>query len=61
MITGSFGFIGFNIDYVEDRAAHDVCYWLDATKIQNELKWIDNRKFEDTLNRTIEWYKKEYN
>ena len=47
------------IEHVKDRAAHDVCYWLDASKIEKELKWVDNRTFEETLARTIEWYKKE--
>lgn len=44
------------IEHVEDRAAHDVCYWLDASKIKNELGWEDTRSFEDTLHRTIDWY-----
>ena len=47
------------IVHVKDRAAHDVCYWLDASKIEKELEWVDNRTFEETLARTIEWYKKE--
>lgn len=47
------------IEHVADRAAHDVCYWLDATKIENDLGWVDHRKFENTLDETIEWYKKE--
>ena len=49
------------IEHVRDRAAHDLCYWLDSSKIEKQLKWKDNRKFEDTLKRTIEWYKKEVN
>ena len=44
------------IEHVEDRAAHDVCYWLDSSKIENTLKWKDTRSFEDTLQRTIQWY-----
>lgn len=45
------------ITYVKDRPAHDVCYWLDAAKINIELGFKDSRKFENTLNNTIEWYK----
>lgn len=44
------------IDHVEDRAAHDICYWLDAKKMKNQLGWEDSRTFEDTLQRTIQWY-----
>lgn len=47
------------IEHVKDRAAHDVCYWLDSDKTFNELGWADNRDFKKTLKRTIEWYKKE--
>lgn len=45
------------ITYVKDRPAHDACYWLDATKIKVQLGFKDMRKFEDTLNATIHWYK----
>ena len=45
------------VEHVEDRAAHDVCYWLDASKIENELGWKDSKSFKDTLQRTIDWYK----
>lgn len=47
------------IEHVKDRAAHDICYWLDSDKMFNELGWVDNRDFKKTLKRTIEWYKKE--
>lgn len=47
------------IEYVKDRAAHDTCYWLDATKIKNELGYVDNKDFDITLIETIDWYKKE--
>ena len=48
------------IEHVKDRAAHDVCYWLDASKIEKELGFVDNKDFDTTLNETIDWYKKEY-
>lgn len=44
------------IEHVVDRAAHDVCYWLDARKIEHELGWKDDRDFSETLARTVEWY-----
>ena len=48
------------IEHVKDRAAHDACYWLDASKIEKELGFVDSKDFDITLNETIEWYKKEY-
>lgn len=45
------------ISYVKDRAAHDVCYWLDATKLKNELGFADDICFDDVLVETIEWYR----
>lgn len=47
------------IEHVADRAAHDICYWLDAEKIERELEWIDDREFSETLARTVDWYRKE--
>ena len=44
------------IEHVKDRAAHDICYWLDASKIKNELGWKDARDFEKTLHETVQWY-----
>lgn len=48
------------IEHVKDRIAHDVCYWLDASKIEKELGFVDSKDFDVTLNETIEWYKKEW-
>ena len=48
------------IEHVKDRAAHDACYWLDASKIEKELGFVDSKDFDITLNETIDWYKKEY-
>lgn len=44
------------IAYVEDRKGHDLRYAIDATKLQQELGWYPETKFEDGLKRTIEWY-----
>ena len=44
------------IEHVKDRAAHDTCYWLDASKIKKELNWEDTRDFEETLHETVQWY-----
>lgn len=44
------------ITFVKDRAGHDLRYAIDSTKICNELGWHPTTKFEDGLNRTIQWY-----
>ena len=43
------------IEHVTDRLGHDTCYYLTDTKLA-DLNVVDNTKFEDTLNRTIQWY-----
>jgi len=45
------------ISYVTDRPGHDMRYGIDPTKINNELGWLPETKFEDGLSLTIEWYK----
>lgn len=49
------------ITYVEDRAGHDRRYAIDATKIENELRWKADENFESGIVKTIEWYLKKYN
>ena len=44
------------IDFVEDRKGHDYRYAIDAIKIENDLGWIPNTKFEDGIIKTIDWY-----
>ena len=44
------------IDFVEDRKGHDYRYAIDASKIENDLGWIPNTKFEDGIIKTIDWY-----
>lgn len=44
------------ISYVKDRAGHDLRYAIDATKIQNKLGWIPSVKFEEGLEKTVDWY-----
>jgi len=44
------------ISYVTDRKGHDMRYAIDPTKIQNELGWLPEIKFEDGIKKTIEWY-----
>ncbi len=44
------------ITYVEDRKGHDMRYAIDPTKIHNELGWLPETKFEDGIQKTIDWY-----
>ena len=46
-----------SIEYVEDRKGHDLRYSVDWTKINNELGYEPQVKFEDGLRETIQWYR----
>jgi dTDP-glucose 4,6-dehydratase len=45
-----------SIRYVEDRKGHDLRYSVDWTKINQELGYEPQVKFEDGLRETIRWY-----
>ena len=45
-----------NIEFVEDRPGHDFRYSMESTKIRNNLGWSQNKKIEEGLKKTIEWY-----
>src|SRR5260221_9045070 len=44
------------ITYVEDRPGHDVRYAINASKIEHDLSWRPQIKFETGLEKTIVWY-----
>ena len=44
------------IKFVKDRAGLDRRYAIDPTKIHNELGWLPKTKFEDGIQKTIQWY-----
>ena len=44
------------ITYVADRKGHDMRYAIDPTKIHAELGWLPETKFEDGIQKTIQWY-----
>jgi dTDP-glucose 4,6-dehydratase len=46
-----------SIEYVEDRKGHDFRYSVDWTKINRELGYEPQVKFEDGLKETIQWYR----
>ena len=49
------------ITFVEDRAGHDRRYAIDATKLENELRWKADENFDSGIVKTIEWYLGKYN
>jgi dTDP-glucose 4,6-dehydratase len=44
------------IQFVTDRAGHDLRYAIDSTKIMNELGWKPSLQFEEGIEKTIHWY-----
>lgn len=44
------------ITFVKDRAGHDLRYAIDATKLSKELGWQPSVKFEEGLEKTVDWY-----
>jgi dTDP-glucose 4,6-dehydratase len=44
------------ITFVKDRAGHDRRYAIDATKIETQLGWRAEEKFETGILKTIDWY-----
>ncbi|MCD8231858.1 MAG: dTDP-glucose 4,6-dehydratase [Clostridiales bacterium] len=44
------------ITYVSDRKGHDLRYAIDPSKINSELGWLLETRFEDGIKKTIHWY-----
>ncbi len=44
------------INFVTDRAGHDLRYAIDASKLKDELGWMPTVTFEEGLEKTVEWY-----
>ena len=45
------------IEYVTDRPGHDRRYSLGSQKLQDELGWRADVRFDDGLARTVDWYR----
>jgi dTDP-glucose 4,6-dehydratase len=56
-ILHAFGKGSESIEYVEDRKGHDLRYSVDWTRINRELGYEPQVKFEDGLKDTIQWYR----
>lgn len=44
------------IRYVKDRPGHDRRYAIDCNKIERDLGWTPQVRFEEGLRETVEWY-----
>ncbi len=44
------------ITFVTDRAGHDLRYAIDSSKLQRELDWTPSLRFEEGLEKTVDWY-----
>jgi dTDP-glucose 4,6-dehydratase len=44
------------ITYVTDRPGHDLRYAIDSSKIERELGWRPQERFETGLRKTVQWY-----
>jgi len=44
------------IEYIKDRPGHDRRYAIDWSKINKELGWQPQHDFDESLNKTINWY-----
>ncbi len=53
-----FGFGEEKIKFVKDRPGHDRRYAVDWSKINKELDWKPEFGFDEWLEKTIDWYKK---
>jgi len=56
LVVGQMGLGEDAIEYVSDRPGHDFRYALDNAKIEHELGWRPEIRFEDGLRRTVRWY-----
>lgn len=45
------------IEWVKDRPGHDRRYAIDHSKLTKELGWEPEKRFEEGIKETIEWYK----
>jgi dTDP-glucose 4,6-dehydratase len=60
LILDAMGADESSIEYVEDRKGHDLRYSVDWTKINRELGYEPQVKFEEGLKETIQWYRDNY-
>jgi dTDP-glucose 4,6-dehydratase len=44
------------IEFVKDRAGHDLRYAIDSSRIQSQLDWKPTVTFREGLEKTVDWY-----
>jgi dTDP-glucose 4,6-dehydratase len=44
------------INFVTDRAGHDLRYAIDSGKLQRDFGWKPSLQFEEGLEKTVDWY-----
>lgn len=52
------GFEKNDVEFVEDRLAHDRCYNISNKKIMQELGWVPKYSFKKDLEAIAKWYQK---
>jgi dTDP-glucose 4,6-dehydratase len=57
MIVNALGAGETSIEYVQDRKVHDLRYSINCEKIEKELGYQPQVKFQEGLESTIEWYR----
>ena len=57
LILDAMGADESSIEYVEDRKGHDLRYSVNWSKINQELGYVPQVRFEDGLRETIQWYR----
>tara|TARA_R110002051_G_scaffold325814_2_gene431621 strand:- start:1085 stop:2035 length:951 start_codon:yes stop_codon:yes gene_type:complete len=50
-----------SVEFIEDRAGHDYRYAIDPSKIEKDLKWKPNVKFDEGLSFTLKHYSVKFN
>lgn len=56
-IARAFGKGDEAIEHVKDRPGHDLRYSIDSRKIRSELAWKPEQSFDESLKKTIAWYR----
>ncbi len=45
-----------NLWHNADRVLHDLRYAIDSSRLKNELGWEPSVRFEEGLEKTVDWY-----
>ncbi|MFP3839352.1 dTDP-glucose 4,6-dehydratase [Bacillus safensis] len=59
-ILSQLGISHDQIAFIQDRKGHDRRYAIDASKLKDELGWMQETSFEEGIEKTINWYRAKY-